>query len=68
MNCYDCHTGAISRPAVAVCHCCGAGICGDHSTVLPRTFHRINGLGVTTLPRAARRLLCPTCTTAEQSA
>ncbi|MYQ75825.1 MULTISPECIES: DUF2180 family protein [unclassified Streptomyces] len=68
MNCYDCHTSDVSTPALAVCRRCGAGICGAHSTAVPHTLHRINGVGVATLPRVARRLVCPTCCAAEQSA
>ncbi|MFE2373839.1 DUF2180 family protein [Streptomyces sp. NPDC059398] len=68
MKCYDCHTSGRITPAIALCRSCGAGACADHSSVVPQTLHRINGMGVATLPRTARRILCEVCSAAEHSA
>ncbi|MBC3843307.1 DUF2180 family protein [Streptacidiphilus sp. 4-A2] len=68
MNCYDCDTlKGIDRSAVAICLGCGAALCAEHTCTTPRTVHRVNGTGVATLPLAARRHLCGTCSRAEDS-
>ena len=63
MNCYDCATrDHLDRVAVAVCHDCGAAVCGIHAVA--RTHHLTR---VTTILRedavepAARVLRCTTC-------
>lgn len=68
MNCYDCQISDQLTSAVAICRICGAGICLQHAHASPQILHRPNGMGVATLPRAARRLLCDTCLAAEHSA
>ncbi|EFF89528.1 hypothetical protein SSTG_05398 [Streptomyces sp. e14] len=61
-------TPAVSvTAAVAVCRVCGAGICHRHAHTRPQILHRAAGTGVTTEPRAARRLLCGACAVAERS-
>ncbi|WP_044370470.1 MULTISPECIES: DUF2180 family protein [Streptomyces] len=65
MNCYDCNARDRSTSAVAICNSCGAGVCGEHACSRPRQLHRCAGTGVSALPIAARRILCPTCNTAE---
>ncbi|MGW3625244.1 DUF2180 family protein [Streptomyces sp. NPDC000880] len=65
MNCYDCHAADRSVTAVAICGSCGAALCADHARSTPQTVHRVNGMGVATLPRAARRITCFTCARAE---
>nr|WP_024127042.1 DUF2180 family protein [Streptomyces sp. F8]AHE39763.1 Hypothetical protein pFRL5_100c [Streptomyces sp. F8] len=68
MHCYDCqttHHGPV--PAVAVCRQCGAAVCADHARTAQETLHRAVGMGVSTLPKAARRITCTTCRTAETS-
>jgi hypothetical protein len=50
MNCYICEadarrrpiglSGPPERPAVAVCHTCGAGACIDHTVVLDGPAYR----------------------------
>ncbi|NEA59657.1 DUF2180 family protein [Streptomyces sp. SID13666] len=69
MNCYDCNklTDRVT-PAVAVCPTCGAGVCGEHANTVPNQLHRPMGMGLATLPRATRRILCTTCISAERSA
>ncbi|WP_354637864.1 DUF2180 family protein [Kitasatospora camelliae] len=65
MNCYDCHLADRTTPAVAVCHHCGAGLCGAHARELADTVHHLSGTGPSTLPGKARRIACATCTPAE---
>jgi hypothetical protein len=49
-------SGLPERPAVAVCHECGAGVCSDHATVLDvPAFGR---------PTGTRLFACPTCAVA----
>ncbi|MEV0324797.1 DUF2180 family protein [Streptomyces sp. NPDC050658] len=66
MICYDCHTQArATTTAVALCRRCGAALCAHHTQIRPDTLHRIVGMGVSTGPRAARRITCTTCHMAE---
>ncbi|MCS0603689.1 DUF2180 family protein [Streptomyces sp. LP11] len=65
MNCFDCQDLDIATPAVAICRVCGAGVCHRHARTRPRVLHELTGTGLATKPRAARRLLCGTCTAAE---
>ena len=63
MNCYDCATqDRLTRPAVAVCHDCGAAVC-DHHTVA-RAHHLTRPaviLREEPVEPAARTLRCTTC-------
>ncbi|MET8405355.1 DUF2180 family protein [Streptomyces sp900116325] len=68
MNCYDCDSLDHVTPAVAVCPTCGAGVCAEHANTVSQQLHRPAGMGLATLPRAARRILCATCISAERSA
>ncbi|SEN88305.1 DUF2180 family protein [Actinacidiphila rubida] len=61
MNCFDCDTSGLATPAVAVCNGCGAGMCSGHSTSMPRSVQRPNGLGQSATPRSARQMHCATC-------
>lgn len=65
MNCYDCHTTGTTATSVAICHCCGSGLCPDHLRVRRPVLHRTNGMGVSHSPTPARQLLCPTCHAAQ---
>ncbi|OPF77311.1 hypothetical protein VT50_0221260 [Streptomyces antioxidans] len=65
MNCFDCHALGQTATAVAICHRCGAALCGDHARTTPHVLHRFNGMGVATMPRSARRIVCSTCIAAE---
>ena len=63
MNCYDCATqDRLARPAVAVCHDCGAAVCDTHTVA--RTHHLTR---IATIMREeaveppARVLRCTTC-------
>ncbi|MFJ8057615.1 DUF2180 family protein [Streptomyces sp. NPDC096142] len=67
MNCYDCAVADTPAAAVASCTTCGAGICLAHAHASSYLLHRPSGMGVATLPRAARRILCATCRDAERS-
>ncbi|MEU6462913.1 DUF2180 family protein [Streptomyces sp. NPDC046976] len=65
MNCFDCQGLDIEAAAVAVCRICGAGVCHRHAHARPQVLHQLAGTGLATRPRAARRMLCDTCTAAE---
>ena len=42
MNCYDCATqDHLARPAVAVCHDCGAAVCDTHAVARAHHLTRI---------------------------
>jgi hypothetical protein len=63
VNCFDCSTqDHLARPAVAVCHDCGAAVCETHA--IARAYHLIR---LSTILReepvepAARVLRCTTC-------
>jgi len=66
MNCYICESdahrrpvglsGFPERPAVAVCHECGAGVCLDHAVIIQE---------LTSRSPAARLFACPTCALAD---
>lgn len=69
MICYDCHTqGRATMAAVALCCRCGAALCAHHAQMRLESLHRIVGMGVSTGPRAARRITCTTCHVAEVGA
>ncbi|MGQ4511531.1 DUF2180 family protein [Streptomyces sp. DW26H14] len=68
MNCFDCHaTDHISSAAVATCRSCGSGVCGDHAYAFPQEIRALTGLGVSTKPLSARRILCGLCARAEHT-
>jgi hypothetical protein len=68
MNCYDCYTtNNRVTPANATCNSCGAAVCAEHAHASLQAVRR-TGMGVTTLPRAARVLFCGTCASAQQVA
>ncbi|MCZ7461943.1 DUF2180 family protein [Streptomyces sp. WMMC940] len=67
MNCYDCHSGGRTTPAVAVCHACGVALCGRHMYLETQEVHRDAGLGKTTGDVPARSVMCSVCRLAEQS-
>jgi hypothetical protein len=66
MNCYICESearrrpvglsGYSERPAVAVCHECGSGVCLDHAVIIEELASR---------SPAARFFACPTCALAD---
>jgi hypothetical protein len=63
MNCYDCITQHhLARPAVAVCHDCGAAVCDTHAVARAHHLTRIATiLREETVEPAARVLRCTTC-------
>lgn len=70
MNCYDCTTqDHLDRPAVGVCHDCGAAVCEQHAAA--RTHHltrsELINRAVIVEP-AARMLRCTTCDAAYAAA
>ncbi|MFE5078369.1 DUF2180 family protein [Streptomyces halstedii] len=68
VNCLDClELEDATTAAVAVCQLCGGGICRQHAHERSHMLHMPNGMGVATRPRAARRLLCGTCSASERS-
>ncbi|KOG44263.1 DUF2180 family protein [Streptomyces decoyicus] len=66
MNCYDC-TPAGNAAAVAICRNCGAALCHQHAWSAPQTVTRVQGVGQSTLPDPARRIVCKICRGATQS-
>jgi hypothetical protein len=63
MNCYDCIAqDRIARPAVAVCHDCGAAVCDQHAIAREHYLTRTAViLRVEPVEPAARILRCTTC-------
>ena len=63
MNCYDCTTqDHLARPAVGVCHDCGAAVCHTHTVVRAHHLTRITTiLREETIEPPARVLRCTTC-------
>ena len=62
MNCYQCDQDSVLRPAIALCHHCSAGLCGEHVFAASRDVTTIVPLGrVVVLPVAARQFLCHVC-------
>lgn len=65
MNCLPC---ALTRPqdpppsAVAVCGCCGAGVCLEHAAILTCPAQPA---GLVTSRAAMRRIRCTTCQSAQ---
>ena len=63
MNCYDCATqDRIGRPAVAVCHDCGAAVCDHHCVAREHHLTRTAViLRVEPVEPPARVIRCTTC-------
>ena len=69
MNCMDCTAIDRPRPAVAICHDCGAGVCLDHAHVEPRWLTRTAAINrVLRIEPPARLVLCPVCEAARNAA
>ncbi|MEU8995522.1 DUF2180 family protein [Streptomyces caniferus] len=68
MNCYDCATSDGNAAAVAICRNCGAALCERHAWSAPQTVVRVAGVGQSTLPEPARRIVCTVCRGATQLA
>jgi hypothetical protein len=66
VNCYDCATqDHLARPAIGVCHDCGAAACESHAVTRAHHLTRIATiLREETIDPAARVLRCTTCDTA----
>jgi hypothetical protein len=69
MNCYDCAThDHLARPAVGVCHDCGAAVCRTHAVA--RSHHLTRTATILrqeTVEPAARVLRCTTCDAAHRA-
>lgn len=62
MICYECASRGLQRPAVGMCHHCGAGICRTHAVEVPKPLTVVKPVYQTVvLPLKARQLLCPVC-------
>ena len=63
MNCYDCATeDRFARPAVGVCHDCGAAICESHAVARAHHLTRPAAmLREVPVEPPARVLRCTTC-------
>jgi len=70
MNCYDCATqDHLTRPAVGICHDCGAGVCVDHAALGCRHLTRTSLINrVETVDPPARVMYCTTCAAAHEAA
>lgn len=65
MNCLDCATDRHDRPAVAVCHGCGAGVCIDHLEQHERILTRSAAINrQVPIEPAARTIRCHVCAAA----
>jgi hypothetical protein len=63
VNCYDCVTqDHLARPAIGVCHDCGAATCETHAITRAHHLTRITTiLREETVEPPARMLRCTTC-------
>ncbi|MCW5962535.1 MAG: DUF2180 family protein [Bryobacterales bacterium] len=62
MNCMDCAEKKETRPAVAICHNCSAGLCREHALVLPHSVEQHSPICKTeSADLLARRVFCDTC-------
>jgi len=70
MNCYDCATqDRLTRPAVGICHDCGAGVCVDHSHRDVRWLTRTALINrVETIDPPERIIRCGICAAAHEAA
>ncbi len=69
MNCYDCATHDMTRPAIGICHDCGAGVCTDHARIETKYLTRLVPLGMpVAVEPPARTIRCPTCDDANDAA
>jgi hypothetical protein len=70
MNCYDCATqDHLARPAVGVCHDCGAAVCDHHAVTRSHHLTRTELVNrVVVVEPAARMLRCTTCDAAYAAA
>jgi hypothetical protein len=67
MYCMECANSEVDKVAVALCHCCSAGLCLEHAVVMPKRLERMTPLcKVEELPIPARAILCHECRTALQ--
>ncbi|WP_078662268.1 DUF2180 family protein [Streptomyces bicolor] len=68
MNCYECVQQGRASEAVAVCRLCGAGVCADHVHSETIQVREPAQPGKVIHDQRARRLTCPVCRAAEESA
>ncbi len=63
MNCFDCSTqDHLARPAVGMCHDCGAAVCEIHAVVRAHHLTRVTTiLREENVEPPARVLRCTTC-------
>jgi len=62
MNCFDCANEGGPVAAIAVCHRCGAAICGNHAIVEPHHLTRTGTMGVQVpVDPPARLIWCGVC-------
>jgi hypothetical protein len=69
MNCYDCAThDHLTRPAIGVCHDCGAAVCETHIVTRAHHLTRIATiLREVPVEPSARLLRCTTCDAAHMA-
>jgi len=68
MNCFDCATEGRTVAAIAVCHDCGAAVCGNHATIESHHLTRTAAMGVhLPVEPPARLIRCGVCHDARQA-
>jgi hypothetical protein len=69
MNCYDCALSGATRPAVAICHHCGAALCPDHTIPGQHTLFVVRATNHhAPVEPPERRIWCQTCAAAIDAA
>lgn len=69
MNCYDCHHDGRQTIAVAICHDCGAGVCGQHAAQGECTVTAVTATNwQAPVDPPQRRIRCHTCAAAGKAA
>jgi len=69
MECFDCAAVDRQRPAVGICHDCGAAVCAEHARVVPRWLTRAAAINrVVQVEPPGRLVLCPVCEAARDAA
>jgi hypothetical protein len=65
MNCYDCYHDGRHTTAIAICHDCGAGVCGEHATHGEYTLTAVTATNwQAPVEPSQRRIRCHTCAAA----
>ena len=68
MNCLDCAADGVERPADAICHDCGAGVCLEHLAITDHVL-TVPGMMARPIPvdPPARTIRCLVCEAAHDA-